>query len=207
MTSQGGPSWRSPLSRSSQPQPTQAPGQGSAPRHPAGRSDCDCRIAEASSQRHGAQQRQARRRTVHARPKLRASQLAATGDRLRMTTRCGVAMPTWSASWCYRIQACCTRTRVEWRQLGSTHVLRREPRAGPNHPDAPRPGAADLQHAFERACLQGRLDTARRLYAMGARPVAGSVMGPCETLSGSGLALLFELGAEFTDEHGDPSRP
>jgi len=68
-------------------------------------------------------------------------------------------------------------------------------------------GAVDLQQAFERACLQGRLDTARKLYAMGSRPVAGSVMGPCETLSGSGLALLFVLGAEFMDEHGDPRAP
>lgn len=68
-------------------------------------------------------------------------------------------------------------------------------------------GATDVQFAFDRACLQGQLETARRLYAMGARPVAGSVMGPCETLSGSGLALLLELGAEFSDEHGDRLAP
>ncbi|MGH9669075.1 MAG: ankyrin repeat domain-containing protein [Terriglobales bacterium] len=68
-------------------------------------------------------------------------------------------------------------------------------------------GAVDVQHAFERACLQGRLDTARRLFAMGARPVAGSAMGPCETLSGPGLALLFELGAQLTDEHGNGLAP
>jgi len=30
-------------------------------------------------------------------------------------------------------------------------------------------GATDLQHAFDRACLQGRIETARRLHAMGAR--------------------------------------
>ena len=30
-------------------------------------------------------------------------------------------------------------------------------------------GADDVQYAFERACLQGRLDTARRLYEMGRR--------------------------------------
>jgi hypothetical protein len=68
-------------------------------------------------------------------------------------------------------------------------------------------GAADLQHAFDRACLQGQIETARRLYVMGARPVAGCVMGPCETLSPSGLALLFELGAEFADEDGDAIAP
>jgi hypothetical protein len=56
-------------------------------------------------------------------------------------------------------------------------------------------GADDVQFAFERACLQGRIETARRLYTMGARPVAGLVMGPCETQSATGLALLLELVA------------
>jgi ankyrin repeat protein len=68
-------------------------------------------------------------------------------------------------------------------------------------------GATDLQHAFDRACLQGRVETARRLCAMGARPTPGCVMGPCETLNASGLALLFELGAEFADEHGNRLAP
>ena len=68
-------------------------------------------------------------------------------------------------------------------------------------------GATDLQHAFDRACLQGKLETARRLHAMGARPVADSVMGPCETQNGPGLALLFELGAELNDGHGDRLAP
>ncbi|MCI0620137.1 MAG: ankyrin repeat domain-containing protein, partial [Acidobacteria bacterium] len=68
-------------------------------------------------------------------------------------------------------------------------------------------GATDLQFAFDRACLQGRIDTARRLSAMGARPSMDSVMGPCETQSGSGLTLLFELGAELSDKHGDRLAP
>ena len=68
-------------------------------------------------------------------------------------------------------------------------------------------GAADLQHAFDRACLQGQLETARRLHAMGARVVPGLVMGPCETLNAEGLALLFELGAELADAHGDRLAP
>src|SRR6476659_3450660 len=42
-------------------------------------------------------------------------------------------------------------------------------------------GADDLQQAFGRACLQGKLETARQLYAMGARPAIDEVMGPCET--------------------------
>ncbi|HEY3414951.1 MAG TPA: ankyrin repeat domain-containing protein [Armatimonadota bacterium] len=68
-------------------------------------------------------------------------------------------------------------------------------------------GASDVQHAFERACLRGILDTARRLHAMGGMPVRGSVMGPCETLNGDGLALLLELGAEFCDADGDRLAP
>ena len=68
-------------------------------------------------------------------------------------------------------------------------------------------GAEDLQHAFDRACLQGRIETARRLHAMGARVLPGMVMGPCETLNPEGLAFLFELGAELADEHGDRLAP
>jgi Ankyrin repeat len=68
-------------------------------------------------------------------------------------------------------------------------------------------GAADVQHAFDRACLQGKIETARRLHAMGARPTPGCVMGPCETLNDSGLSFLLELGAELADEHGDGLAP
>jgi ankyrin repeat protein len=68
-------------------------------------------------------------------------------------------------------------------------------------------GASDLQHAFDRACLQGKLETARKLHAMGARPTPGCVMGPCETLNDAGLAFLLELGTELADEHGDHLAP
>jgi ankyrin repeat protein len=68
-------------------------------------------------------------------------------------------------------------------------------------------GAEDLQHAFDRACLQGQIETARRLHKMGARVLRGMVMGPCETLNAEGLAFLFELGAELADEHGDRLAP
>lgn len=68
-------------------------------------------------------------------------------------------------------------------------------------------GAQDLQHAFDRACLQGQIETARRLHAMGARPALGCVMGPCETLNPDGLAFLLELGAELTDARGDELAP
>ncbi|HEY2391030.1 MAG TPA: ankyrin repeat domain-containing protein [Candidatus Angelobacter sp.] len=68
-------------------------------------------------------------------------------------------------------------------------------------------GAKDLQHAFDRACLQGKLETARQLFAMGARPGPGAVMGPCETLSDTGLAFLLELGTPLSDQHGDRLAP
>lgn len=68
-------------------------------------------------------------------------------------------------------------------------------------------GAEDVQHAFDRACLQGKLETARKLYAMGARPLRGCVMGPCETLCDSGLKFLLELGAELSDGSGNRLAP
>ena len=68
-------------------------------------------------------------------------------------------------------------------------------------------GAVDLQHAFDRACLQGKLETAQQLYTMGARPEANAVMGPCETLNDRGLAFLLELGAPLADKHDDPLAP
>ena len=68
-------------------------------------------------------------------------------------------------------------------------------------------GANDLQHAFGRACLQGKLETARQLYAMGAWPATDEVMGPCETLNVDGLSFLLELGVPLSDEHGDRMAP
>ncbi len=67
--------------------------------------------------------------------------------------------------------------------------------------------AADLQTAFERACLQGRVETAKRLYGMGARPQPGSIMGPAETLSATGMRLLLELGAAISDADGNRLAP
>lgn len=69
-------------------------------------------------------------------------------------------------------------------------------------------GAEDLQHAYDRACLQERLDTARLLHRMGARPGPDAVMGPAETQSGGGMAyLLEEAGAEIRDGSGDRLAP
>jgi Ankyrin repeats (3 copies) len=68
-------------------------------------------------------------------------------------------------------------------------------------------GAEDVQFAFERACLQGQIDTAMLLHSMGARPVLGSVMGPCETQNAEGLAFLLAHGAEISDDHGSRLAP
>jgi len=68
-------------------------------------------------------------------------------------------------------------------------------------------GATDVQPAFSRACLQGRIETARRLQAMGGRITPGIVMGPCETLNDAGLSLQLELGADLADERGDRLAP
>jgi ankyrin repeat protein len=56
-------------------------------------------------------------------------------------------------------------------------------------------GAPDRQHAFDRACLQGQIETARALHAAGARPGADAILGPCETLQAEGLRYLVSLGA------------
>jgi ankyrin repeat protein len=69
-------------------------------------------------------------------------------------------------------------------------------------------GATDLDHAFNRACLQGELDAARQLYGMGARPARDALMGPAETLGSDGMAFLLELGADVhyvSDDGGTPA--
>jgi hypothetical protein len=68
-------------------------------------------------------------------------------------------------------------------------------------------GATDLQFAFDRACLQGQLETARQLQAMGARPAPDSLMGPAETQSAEGMAFLLGLGAEMGDGQGNTLAP
>lgn len=70
-------------------------------------------------------------------------------------------------------------------------------------------GATDLRSAIDRATLQSRIETARTLHAMlGApRPPAGALGGPAYTLSASGTALLFELGAQVRDETGKAIAP
>lgn len=68
-------------------------------------------------------------------------------------------------------------------------------------------GASDLQFAFDRACLQGQLQTAQLLLDFGARPARDSIMGPAETLNGQGMELLLSLGAPISDASGDRLAP
>ncbi len=68
-------------------------------------------------------------------------------------------------------------------------------------------GAEDLQHAFERACLQSRVQTAQDLLGRGAKLEQGVVMGSCETQDSEGLGLLLGLGAELSDAQGDKLAP
>ena len=70
-------------------------------------------------------------------------------------------------------------------------------------------GATDLTHALGRAALQGRIDTARMLHRMlgSPRPPTVALAGPAYTLSVSGTAFLFEIGARVRDENGNPDAP
>ncbi len=68
-------------------------------------------------------------------------------------------------------------------------------------------GARDFQHAFDRALLQGQLETARWLYGQGAKLVPGIIMGPCETLNAAGFRFLVELGAPLTNHAGNRLAP
>jgi hypothetical protein len=68
-------------------------------------------------------------------------------------------------------------------------------------------GARDVQHAFDRAVLQGQIECARWLHAHGATLAPGIVMGACETLNRAGLQFLADLGAPFTDDRGNRLAP
>jgi ankyrin repeat protein len=65
-------------------------------------------------------------------------------------------------------------------------------------------GASDMEFAFGRACLQGKIETARKLHAMmgSPRPADGSLDGPAYTLNVAGTELLLDLGARVQDEDG-----
>lgn len=65
-------------------------------------------------------------------------------------------------------------------------------------------GATDLEHAVDRATLQGKIGTARMLHRLlGApTPPEGALGGPAYTLSVEGTALVLELGGRVQDDDG-----
>ena len=68
-------------------------------------------------------------------------------------------------------------------------------------------GARDFQHAFDRAVLQGQIESAKWLHEHGAKLAPGIIMGACETLNADGLRFLSELSAPFTDARGNRLAP
>ena len=70
-------------------------------------------------------------------------------------------------------------------------------------------GAKDFEHAIDRATLQSQIDTARLLYARMSAPRLPNdpLDGPAYTLSPSGTALMFELGARVRDDDGKRLAP
>jgi len=65
-------------------------------------------------------------------------------------------------------------------------------------------GATDVMYAFNRAVLQSKVDTARRLYEMAGRPRLGdnALTDAAYTLSVPGTRLLFEFGARVYGDGG-----
>ena len=65
-------------------------------------------------------------------------------------------------------------------------------------------GADDLAKAFNRAVLQGRIATARKLHAMAGLPPMpdDALQDPAYTLSVEGTDLVLELGARVVDADG-----
>jgi hypothetical protein len=68
-------------------------------------------------------------------------------------------------------------------------------------------GAKDFQHAFDRALLQGKIETAQWLHEQGAILSPGIIMGSCETLKESGFNFLDDAGAPLTNHKGDKLAP
>lgn len=70
-------------------------------------------------------------------------------------------------------------------------------------------GATDHQYAIGRAMLQGQIGTARLLHQLAGAPKLpnDALGGPAYTLSASGTAFAFELGARAADDHGRTIAP
>lgn len=70
-------------------------------------------------------------------------------------------------------------------------------------------GATDVEYAFGRACLLGRIETARRLHAMmgDRRPASNLLSGPAYTLNIAGTEFLLEIGAQMYGGNGKRLAP
>ncbi len=70
-------------------------------------------------------------------------------------------------------------------------------------------GATDHQYALGRAMLQGQIGTARLLHELAGTPKLpnDALGGPAYTLSASGTAYAFELGARAADDSGRTIAP
>ena len=70
-------------------------------------------------------------------------------------------------------------------------------------------GASDLEHAIDRATLQSKIGTARMLHRMlGSPPPPETCLsGAAYTLSATGTALMFELGAKVRNANGRQLAP
>ena len=70
-------------------------------------------------------------------------------------------------------------------------------------------GARDLEHAFDRATLQGKIGTAKLIHKlMGAPAPSEDVLGGAAyTLSSSGTTLMFDLGVQLEVENGKRVAP
>jgi Ankyrin repeat len=68
-------------------------------------------------------------------------------------------------------------------------------------------GAKDFQHAFDRALLQGQIETAKWLHEQGAAFEPGIIMGSCETLNERGFAFLDDAGVPLTNSKNESLAP
>jgi hypothetical protein len=70
-------------------------------------------------------------------------------------------------------------------------------------------GARDLGTALDRAALQSRIETARKIHAMMGSPALpdGALGGPAYTLSASGTAFALGVGAPVRDASGKRLAP
>jgi hypothetical protein len=70
-------------------------------------------------------------------------------------------------------------------------------------------GAEDVEYAFGRACLQGKIGTARKLHSMmgGRRPADHLLSWSAYTLNVEGTELLLEAGARLYDDDGKRLAP